>query len=280
MRTCILTLLCLLAWTGQVCSEPSHKPIKWRELKPGLSFARLEATRYVRLGEPYVAAVRVDPERFRFDLAHARQEPEGQGRNIEEWQEHTGAMVAFNPGQYDKRGVHLGLFVSHGRNWGTNLLKAWKGVFAAEPRRSDLPKAVIVDMLHSHFDMAETSYTQVMQSLMLVDANGRKRVQNTDNKANRTALAIDRHGRAMILCSEGAFTLWDFASFIQESELGLVQAMNLDGGQASQLAVQVNGFRYVNYGQWFSSELGSLVLLGYRSPLPGVVTVFPRQAQR
>ncbi len=258
-------------------AEPSHEPISWRLLKPGISFARVEATRYVQLGDPHIGVVRLDPERVRFKVFHMSHLTSNRPLRVEEWQECTGALVVFNPGQYDERGTHLGLLIKDGTNIGTGLLSVWKGIFAAEPLNLALPKAVLIDLAYTTFDPATTLYTQAVQSFMLLDSRGRKRVRNSDWKANRTVLATDQAGRILVLCTEGAYTLWDLASWLTESDLKVVQAMSLDGGHKAELVVHVDGFHYATYGQWQTNDFGDLSLPGFKATLPAVVGVFGRE---
>ncbi len=270
-------LLALVLAATSAQAEPSHKPINWRPLAPGISFARVEATRYVRLGEPFIGVVRLDPERVRFKIFSMRDIKGGRPMRVANWQAKTKALVVFNTGQYDERGTHLGLLIRDGTNIGTGRLRVWKGLFAAEPLNPALPKAVLIDLAYTQFDPAASHYTQVVQSFMLLDAKGRKRVRRSDWKANRTVLATDQAGRIVVLCTEGGYTLWELASWLAESELGIVQAMSLDGGYRAEMAVKIGDFEYVTYGQWETNDFGNFSLPGFRATLPAVVGVFSRE---
>jgi len=279
-RTIILALVMVLALSGAGGAQPPHEPIAWRSLKPGMDFALVEATRYVHLGSSRVGVARLDPDRVRFRVFHFRDLAEGRPLTVEQWQKRTGALITVNPGQFDKRGTHLGLLIRDGTNIGTGLLSVWKGIFAAEPRNPSLPKAVLIDLAHAPFDPATNLYTQAVQSFMLLDRKGRKRVRRSDWKANRTILAMDQAGRVLLICTEGAFTLWEFADWLKESELGVVQAMSLDGGYKAEMAVAADDFEYVTYGQWETNDYGNLSLPGFKATLPAEVGVFQRGGKR
>lgn len=279
-RTIIQALalvLCLtFALSGPAKAEPPHKPISWRSLKPGMDFALVEATRYVHLGSARIGVTRLDPDRVRFRVFHFRDLEDSRPLTVEQWQKRTGALITINPGQFDRRGTHLGLLIRDGTNIGTGLLSVWKGIFAAEPRNPSLPKAVLIDLAHVPFDPAANLYDQAVQSFMLLDSKGQKRVRRSDWKANRTILAMDQAGRVLLICTEGAYTLWEFADWLKESNLGVVQAMSLDGGYKAEMAVRVDDFEYVTYGQWETNDYGNLSLPGFKATLPAVVGVFQR----
>ncbi|MBW1712871.1 MAG: phosphodiester glycosidase family protein [Deltaproteobacteria bacterium] len=236
----------------------------------------MEATKYRRLGSPLIGVVRLDPDLVRFEVFHFRDLPSGRPLTVEQWQKQTKALITVNSGQFDRRGTHLGLLIRGGTNIGTGLLSVWKGVFAAEPVNKTLPKAVLIDLAYTPFDPAANLYTQAVQSFMLLDIKGRKRVRKSDWKANRTILATDQAGRVLLLCTEGGYTLWGFADWLKESKLGVVQAMSLDGGYKSEMAVKVGDFEYVTYGQWETNDYGNLSLPGFRATLPAVIGVFAR----
>ena len=269
-------LLALTIQNPGAWAETPHKKISWLPLKKGISFAQVEATKYVHLGSPTVGVVRLDPDQVRFRVYHFRGEKDGVPRTVEQWRDKTGAVVAINPGQFDKRGTHLGLLIENGVNMGTGMLSVWKGIFAAEPRNETLPKAVLIDLAYTQFDPLSIQYTQAVQSFMLLDIKGQKRVRQSDWKANRTILATDQAGRILLICTEGAYTLWEFADWLQESELGVVQAMSLDGGYKAEMAVKANGFEYSTYGQWETNDYGNFSLPGFKATLPAVIGVFPR----
>lgn len=277
-RLTILALSGLLAlcFGFPALAEPPHKPIKWLPLKKGISFTRVEATRYLHLGSEGIGVVRLDPEQVRFQVNHFRSRDNGRPATVEQWRSRTGALVTINSGQFDKRGTHLGLLIENGVNMGTGLLSVWKGIFAAEPRNESLPRAVLIDLAYTQFDPLAIQYTQAVQSFMLLDAQGKKRVRQSDWKANRTVLATDQAGRILLICTEGAYTLWEFADWLQESDLGVVQAMSLDGGYKAEMAVKSGGFEYVTYGQWETNDYGNFSIPGFKATLPAVISVFPR----
>jgi uncharacterized protein YigE (DUF2233 family) len=265
----------------------------WRSVAPGLEFRTIDGTGVCRRGSPLVAVVRLRPERWRIDLFHYLGAPAGgpsaagsaadpnraAPMDVEEWQRRTGAAVVFNAGQYYPDRTPMGLFVKQGRNLGSKQLKDWKGLLVAEPRGTGRrPRAGILDLEHDTFSLPASPYGIVLQSFMLLDRDGDKRVRRSDWHANRTAVAVDRRGRILILHTEGAWTLWELADWIQHaSRLGVRQAMSLDGGFESQLCLHAGGADYLSFGRWHVDDRGDHSLPGARAKLPAVVAVFPRK---
>ncbi len=254
----------------------------WKRLDGGLEFRIMDGGAVCRDGSPGIAVVRFDPERWRIDLFHYSEEPGAtQSRDIAGWQARTGAAVIFNAGQYYPDRRPMGLFMKGGRNLGTRRLKDWKGLLVAEPGGiKGIPRARIFDLDHETFDASTTPYGIVLQSFMILDRDGRKRVRRSDWRANRTVVAADRRGRLLVLHTEGAYTLWELADWLSRSDLDVREAMAMDGGFEAQMSVRSGGTEYLSFGQWHVDDRGDHSMPGVHSLLPAAVGLFPREAGR
>lgn len=278
MRRILLLALALAgtAWNAGVA---------WRQLAPGLEFARWPIPRYdsgagqgyCRMGEPYVAVLRIEPNRWRFEVLHYSLNGEdAEPLTIEKWREQTSASAVFNAGQYYPDFSYMGLLLNGDQEFGARLHPQWQALFVAEPGHKSARRARVIDLKYDRFRLGATPYTQIAQSFMLFDQSGRKRVKKGDWVANRTAVAEDRRSRILVFTTEGGLTIWDFARLLQNSGLNLVKAMSMDGGYESELAVHTRDFDYVSYGQWETNDYGDLSLPGIRMPLPAVIAAYPR----
>lgn len=255
-------LLCLAA-------SPAPSPV-WKPIAPGLEFRALEGGSHCRRGSQLVAAVRVDPARRRLDIFHESETgPQSGSRlDIERWQEKTGAAVIFNAGQYTPDRRHMGLFTRGTASFGAQLKSAWKGLLLAGPGIS------LLDLQHNPFNPASDKHEVRVQSFMLLDRDGRKRVRRSDWLANRTIVGMTRDDRLMILVTEGGWTLWELADWIARSDLGVRHAMSLDGGFESQVAIRSGGFSYTSFGQYSVDDRGDHSIPGLRVTLPAVIALF------
>jgi len=259
--------------------------LNWRQLSSGLEFARWSIPRYdsasnqgyCRMGEPYVAVLRIEPNLWRFEVLHYSLNGEdAEPLTIEKWQEQTSSSVVFNAGQYYPDLSYMGLLLNGDQEFGARLHPQWQALFVAEPNRKGVSRARVIDLKYDRFRLGATPYTQVAQSFMLFDHIGRKRVKKGNWAANRTAVAEDRKGRILVFVSEAGLTIWDFARLLQNSSLNLVKAMSMDGGYESELAVRLGNFDYVSYGQWETNDYGDISVPGIHMPLPAVIAVHPR----
>ncbi len=245
------------------------RPPEFRVLRPGLELAFLSAAASVRAGSDRVAVLRVDPRRLHLRVLAA---PRGQeGHNAGEWLRRSGALAVINAGQYMPDGTYIGLLIQDGRVRG-HLAGQPEGLFLADPEDTSLPLARVLDLRYSAFDPEHSPYRQAAQSIMLLDRFGQIRVRRSAKVAHRSAVAEDDHGRILFMVTEGGHTLWELASFLKTTGLGLREVMCMDGGQEAQMVVQVGGFHYHQYG----GPTGSPEFpLPWPAPaLPAVLAVF------
>ncbi len=192
----------------------------------------------------------------------------------EAWRKHLGVPVVFNAGQFDEDDDHLGWLKGEGV-WLSKLYREqWKALLVSTPREGAAWSG-IVDLEES--DVSEVKrYRNVLQSMMLVDDRAGVRVRESRRTACRTVVAQDNQGRMMLVMTEGAVTLANLGRWLVESDLGVVRAMNLDGGLESQVSLESGDVSMSLYGQYGSgSEVFDAGAGALRRPVPAVVAVQP-----
>lgn len=259
----------------------SHDDAGWYKLRDGLDFARI---RVYSDGRPVdsLAVVRADPERNRFRAFFDGKRL----KTVERWQEATGADIMFNSGYYDYGAtstnepelVPSGLIISDGITRGPKTNEKARGMFVAEPRDSRRPRARIIDMARESYDWRENVWGTGVQSWpMLHYADGRVGVNPSNWYANRTAICDDKDGNILAITTEGGFfSLHQLGRFLDESRLGIRNALNLDGGPPACMAVKTPRLQYATYGQWVTQDGRDISFPGARAALPGIVGIFPR----
>jgi|SRR5439155_20985303 len=245
--------------------------IHWRTIRPGAEFATLRGDPYCKHGPATIAALRLDPARVRLRVRHYSLLPEGRPLNIAQWQAATGALAVFNAGQYYEDYSYMGLLVSDGRVVSRRVHPDFKAALVSVPVAGP-PTTRVLDLSREPLDPDSLPWREVAQSFMLFDRSGELRIRRSDRIANRTAVGEDRHGRLLVLTSEGAYTLADFAALLRKAPLDLDQVMSMDGGYEAELCVRTEGFRYASFGRW-RNDADAEESPGGRTPLPAVVTV-------
>jgi uncharacterized protein YigE (DUF2233 family) len=243
---------------------------RWKTLRDGLEFATLRGDRYCRGGSAAVAVLRIDPTKLALRVRHYTREADQQALNIVQWQRRHGALAVFNAGQYYPDYSYMGLLVAGGEVISRRQHPEFKAALVAF-RYPHERGARVIDLDREPLDPKHLGWSEVAQSFMLFDEQGRLRVRKSDRTANRTAVAEDRRGRLLVFTSEGAYTLSDFATLLQHSRLELTNAMSMDGGFEAEMCVAVDHFRYASFGRWDSDKPPDAP--GAQVPLPAVIEV-------
>ena len=242
----------------------------FRSLRPGLEFAVLHGEPFCRGGSSAIAVLRLDPARMRLRVRHYSLEPEHRPLDILEWQGRTAALAVFNAGQYYPDYSYMGLLVSDGRVVSHHVHPAYKAALVASPVEGP-GRARVLDLEREPLDARRPRWREIAQSFMLFDRTGTLRIRRTSQTANRTVVAEDREGRLLVITTEGAYTLHEFASLLRALPLRITQAMSMDGGEEAMLCVKVGRFRYASFGRWDGEPDPDGK--SDRAPLPAVIAV-------
>ncbi len=264
-------ILPLVVVVGAFVLWRETRALHWREIAPGMEFATLRGEPYCRRGSAAIAVLRLDPERVRLRVQHYTLQGAQRPLDVVEWQQRTHAVAVFNAGQFYPDYRYMGLLASGGRWLSKRAHPGYQGLLVAD-RREGGGGAEVMDL--GHLDLATDSlgWNEVAQSFMLFDSAATLRVRRSERIANRTVVAEDRHHRIVVLVSEGAYTLADYAWVLMHSPLDLTHAMSMDGGREASLVIAQGGFRYATFGPWLEHE-NHPEAVAARTPLPAVITV-------
>jgi uncharacterized protein YigE (DUF2233 family) len=225
----------------------------WKQLEAGreLRTVRLEWPGRPDLARDRAAvkltAVRLDTLRFSLEAAF---NPVKEGRSLLDVAREAKAPVAVNGGYFGHKGEPVTLLVSGGRE----LAKAspglpWSGVYTLDRAgRAAVRLHAALKKLPEGCDFA------VQNSPMLVAGGqlcwpparrpGQEEKQDEDKpplRHRRTAAGVDHQGRTMLAVCDSLVSLEEWALLLRAGEkiggLGLADAVNLDGGPSSGLAV-------------------------------------------
>ena len=269
-----LAVLATLAVGIFVLARPGVAP-RWRTLAPGLEFTLMRGDPYCRRGSPEIAVLRIDPARATIAVHHYTQRTEQRPLSIVEWMRATGAVAAFNAGQYYPDYSYMGMLVSGGRAIFARPHPEFRAALVADPVGGGAG-AHVLDLAPDSLVNVARAWREVAQSFMLFDRSGNVRVRQSGQESNRTVVAEDRLGRLLVLTSEGGYTLWEFARWLQDSKLEVAHAMSMDGGLEAELCVHAGRFAYASFGHWNPRTGPGADSEGGRVPLPAVITVSAR----
>lgn len=153
-----------------------------------------------------------------------------QGKQVSEWlDEDDRSLVAVNCGFYwEKNGTfqHMGLLMANGEGW-SELRSNWGGALIVRDGQAFI--APRPERLLAPATLGLQGWPMLLQNRTVVAQ------LDDEDLGRRTAVGIDDRGRLVWVVAADAITLADFAWRLLEADLGLVMAVNLDGGVSSGL---------------------------------------------
>lgn len=177
-----------------------------------------------------VSVARLDPAYVRFAVGYA---PDAPG-TIADWAAPAGAMAAINGGFFDEANRTVSLLVRGGQPIGESYAGRG-GMFAVGP-----DGALSIRALSDWpYDPAEPLAEALQGWPLLVRPGGAAAYDFEDGaRARRSALALDRAGRVLLIACPGAFfTLAELSAWLAGSDLAIDAAINLDGGSSTAMIV-------------------------------------------
>jgi len=227
--------------------------ITWETLAPG--FER----RFYRPGRDYAltqfVALRIDPTAFTF-RAHYRS---GDPLNLADWRKVLPGAVAFiNANYFDPDNHALGLVVADGVAYG----QAYQGLGGMLQVQNGGVR-VRSTILEPY---AGEALEQAVQAFPMLMTNGQASFANSqgDRVSRRTLVGQDTQGRIVMMATTSltGIKLVDLSQYLATTDLNLVNAVNLDGGGSTLLALTLP-----SQPTYFIPSF---------DPIPTVLAVYPR----
>jgi len=185
-----------------------------------------------------VQIVRIDPTLHRVRVAYDAGDP---GR-VSEWARALEPLALINGGYFDDQGRATALTIYDGVQAGSSY-EGFGGMLAV-----DTNGILLLRSLRDQPYDADEPLGQALQSTPMLVLNGSAVPQSNDNgdRARRSVVAIDEAGHLLLIaCAWPVFTLSELSRWLADQPLGIVNALNLDGGSSTGLALDTAARSFV-----------------------------------
>lgn len=172
-----------------------------------------------------VTAIRIDAGKCRLRVVNAYQD-----------HDHAGVMaatvcpkvgVAINASYFDTERKPMGLLIVDGKQVQQPLRgSSWSTFYLRGNRAGIVPAGVTLPK----------GVTQALQCKPRLVVDGKIQSFKANAATRRSAVGIDARGRVILAAANGRLTLEQWAACLRDT-FGCVNALNLDGGPSTQLAV-------------------------------------------
>jgi len=217
--------------------------LNWQQIEPGFEVGELPVI--VRGSEvDRILLAKIDSTRFRFVIRNRAAGDKDAGA----WLDDLGAVLVINASYFQHDGTPEAPFLSDGALLGPRAYDARHGAFVSSAQLTD-----IRDLANEQWSAAfHGAQDAIVSYPLLVAADGSNRVKADDRwLANRSFVGVDGSGNVVLGTTKDAFfSLNRLAAFLRAAPLGLVKALNLDGGTVACQAIRLDTYRRAFCGQW------------------------------
>ncbi len=219
--------------TPVVSSSPGISPnapaLKvWYPSAPGVD-VRYEDWKTPAQHEDTVTIVRLNLQKVHISVGYQPDTP----LSMNAWMRKTGAVAMINGGYFDATNKPEGLLVADGQASGTSYV-GFGGMLSVDTQGN----VKLRSLRDQPYDSGE-QLQQATQSSPMLMING-QRTQFTANSEfqRRSVVATDKQGNLLLIVSPAQeFTLDEMADLLTNSDLSILNALNLDGGSSTGLYV-------------------------------------------
>lgn len=235
------TLLCLLNSVQTWASDD------WQPLAKGIEYQDIASNPLKPWSHIHV--FRIDPRQQQFSLVFADNFSQ-KNASISEYAHYSKPLLALNGGFFDPEYNPLGLRITNHQQKSPLKRISWWGIFYIQ---NDRPAVTNV----KHFRKS-SSISFAVQSGPRLLIQGRI-PSLKPGSAERSALGVTKDNKIIILVTENAsMTTTQLAQHLKAPPLLCKDALNLDGGNSSQLFANINHFKLNVHG--FSNVSDAIIV--------------------
>lgn len=209
----------------------------WQTLAPGIEYQDLSASLLTPWSHIYV--FRVDLQKNQLDVVMAKNLSKPYA-SANEFAEHSQALLTINGGFFDHKHRPLGLRISQYHQ--TNPLKkiSWWGIFYTKNQKAYLKSLKQFHPSHQ-IDFALQSGPRLLINGQIPSLK--------PGVAERSALGITKDGKVILLVTDSApMDTTALAQLMKAEPLNCINALNLDGGNSTQLSANIDTFHLSVHG--------------------------------
>ncbi len=251
-------------------TEPKLNP--WIRLEAGLEIGIFGTSQKSPIGDNLIRILKIDAKRFQFRLLNASAFPGGKRLSAKEWARQNGLVAAINASMYQADKITS---VSLMQTFG-HVNNSWyskdRALLMFDPKKPSLPSAQILDRDCQNVDHLRKLYHTQIQSIRMINCEGKNVWQQQDKKWSTAALGMDHSGHILFIHVRSPFSTHDLIDNLLKLPIHLKRAMYVEGGSEAQMYIHSgnNELEYLGSYSTGSNETDANTL-GW--PIPNVVGI-------
>ncbi len=249
---------------------------KWQGLGPGLELGVFRSPRPSEIGDSLIRVLRIDPEKYEFQLLNASGPGQGKLLTAKEWCLRNGLAAAINASMYQtdyRTSVSLMRTKHHTNN---PRLTRDNTILAFDRQRPKIPLVKIIDRECDDFNAWKVRYGTFIQGIRMISCKGKNVWSQQPQKWSTAAIGIDRQGRVLLIHVASPYSTHDLINILKQLPLGISRAMYAEGGSETQLYIR-SSVREYEFTGIYDTRLDGGLPKGYAFPIPNVIGIALRR---
>jgi len=270
-RVCI----CVVVFLAFIfISNVAGQNAAWKQLDEGLHYSDFTAPMKSNTGDSKILIVRIDPKIYNFRLLSISElTPGSLSLTVKEWADKYRLIAAINAGMFQtdlKSNVGYMKNYSHVNN--PRFHKTYASVFAFNPKKAELPAAMVFDTDVKAMKEVVAEYHTVIQNLRLIKRPRSERWAQQEKRWSEAALGQDQDGNILLIFSGSPYTMHELIKILLSLPIKLECAMHLEGGPAASFYLRHDSIELARVGR---HELASIVgeMSNEFLPIPNVIGI-------
>lgn len=255
-------------------SDVAGQNAAWKQLDEGLHFTDFTAPMKSTTGDSKILIIRIDPKIYNFRLLSISElTPGSLSLTVKEWADKYKLIAAINAGMFQ---TDLKSNVGYMKNYSyvnnPRFHKTYASVFAFNPKKAELPVAMVFDTDVKAMKEVVAEYHTVIQNLRLIKRPRSERWAQQEKRWSEAALGQDQDGNILLIFSGSPYTMHELIKILLSLPIKLECAMHLEGGPAASLYLSHNSIELARMGR---HELVSIVgeMSNEFLPIPNVIGI-------
>jgi hypothetical protein len=253
-RAYIFFPLLFLLNSAQALKINDPDTLTWHKINSSIEQAVFNHIRAPIVGDGQLFILRFFPSDFDIELIEFRKNNLLKTANF--WTDSMNYSLIVNAGMYNLKNEKIHRFYMQNEGIINNpiLDNEAKGVIAFNPILNDLPNFKLFDLTTTDFSNIQHDYNTIIQGFRLIDGEGKPIIWETKNQfCSMLVIAQDDKGYIYIVFSRSPLSQNQMIENILALNLGLKNAIYLEGGVKASLSISAGNFKLKKVGSYVSN---------------------------
>jgi hypothetical protein len=236
-------------------AQPTNA-LQWRELLDGLYYCEIDAPQKSIVNDSKLSIVKINPEKFDFDLLVAS-EHNKQQRRASEWAKEFDLNVVVNLGmyQYDKLNTPKAFCSSNNQMVNSRFSGYYNAMLVFDPKNNNEKKNFeIIDLTCKGWDKIKNDYNSYCQAMRMIDCNRNPMEwnKNPDQSCSMVIASTDNEGNIYFIFTRSPYRHQAMIGYVLGLPLGLSSTVYLEGGPEASLYIETPDTTISKFGSYIS----------------------------